>query len=321
MKALRFAATGSLEELRLENAAEPEVGPGEALVVVKAAGLHPSDVKNVLGRFPDTSLPRIPGRDGAGVVLRGPKAWVGREVWFSGSELGFRRDGSHAQRIVLPVAALSAKPELLSFEQAARCGVPLTTARDALERTGVRRGTRLLVIGAAGAVGRVALQLGRARGAQVLAAARRPEQLTALAGAGFDTVSLVEGAPPLADQAQRRFGDGADVVFDTTGFCLPAAIAALSIGGRVAVIAAPDGGLVEVPVLDLYRRAGSIVGVNSLLHDSAACARMLDRFSAAIDGGELVLDPQPATCTLGDGVAAYASLAHGEANELVLRMA
>ena len=53
----------------------------------------------------------------------------------------------------------------------------------------------------------------------------------------------------------------------------------------------------------------------------AACARMLDRFSAAIDGGQLVLDPQPATCTLGDGVAAYASLAHGEANELVLRMA
>lgn len=320
MKALRFAATGSLEALRLETLADPEPGPDEALVAVRAAGLHPSDVKNVLGRFPYTTLPRIPGRDGAGVVLDGPTEWLGHAVWFSGGELGFRRDGSHAERVVLPVAALSAKPAALSFEEAARSGVPLTTALDALDRSGVQEGTRLLVIGAAGAVGRAALELARARGARLLAAARRSEHLAGLTAEGFDTVSLDGGADALGDQVRAGFGDGADVVFDTTGFWLPAAIEALAVGGRVAVIAAPDSGRVEVPVLDLYRRGGQIIGVNSLLHDTAACARLLDRLAAGMDGGGVVLKPEFTARPLTQGAEAYAALARAEASQLVLQM-
>lgn len=89
MKALQFSATGDLAALRVVEVATPAPAAGEVLVQIKAAGLNPSDVKNVLGRFPYTTLPRIPGRDFAGVVVQGPPALVGQEVWGTGRDLGF----------------------------------------------------------------------------------------------------------------------------------------------------------------------------------------------------------------------------------------
>lgn len=84
---------------------------------------------------------------------------------------------------------MARKPTHLSFAQAASLGVPYTTAWDALERSLVTAGTRLLVIGG-GAVGSAALALAKVRGAQVLAAARRPEQVKALEAQGYQTLPL-----------------------------------------------------------------------------------------------------------------------------------
>ena len=81
MKALQFDKTGDLSALRYVEVPTPVPGADEVLVQIKAAGLNPSDVKNVLGRFPYTTLPRIPGRDFAGVVVEGPQALIGQEVW------------------------------------------------------------------------------------------------------------------------------------------------------------------------------------------------------------------------------------------------
>ena len=69
MNALQFSATGDLAALRLVDIPTPVPAAGDVLVQIKAAGLNPSDVKNVLGRFPYTTLPRIPGRDFAGVIF------------------------------------------------------------------------------------------------------------------------------------------------------------------------------------------------------------------------------------------------------------
>src|ERR1700757_28580 len=103
MKALRFEATGSLDNLRLVHVPPPRPQPEEVVVEVRAAGLNPSDCKNVLGFFPYTTLPRTPGRDFAGVIVDGPSELIGEEVWGSGREFGFTRDGSHAERIVVPL--------------------------------------------------------------------------------------------------------------------------------------------------------------------------------------------------------------------------
>ena len=74
IKALRFAEFGPPSVLRIEEVPIPEPGEGEALVQVKAAAINPSDIGNVAGRFKNTTLPRTPGRDFAGIVVKGKHA-------------------------------------------------------------------------------------------------------------------------------------------------------------------------------------------------------------------------------------------------------
>jgi hypothetical protein len=85
--------------------------------------VNPSDVKNVEGQMEGTVLPRVPGRDFSGVVEAGPPDWIGAEVWGTGGDAGFILDGSHAEAIAIPEAALARKPSRLDHAQAASVGV------------------------------------------------------------------------------------------------------------------------------------------------------------------------------------------------------
>jgi len=115
MRALRFAKTGSLEFLSVANVPVPVPAGSDLLVKVEAAAVNPSDPKNVLGRMHETTLPRTPGRDFAGVVVKGPANWIGRGVFGSGGDLGFGRDGSHAEFLVVPQEAAVTMPRGLNF--------------------------------------------------------------------------------------------------------------------------------------------------------------------------------------------------------------
>ncbi|KTC43927.1 oxidoreductase [Pseudomonas sp. ABAC61] len=316
MKALQFSATGDLAALQLVEVPTPVPGPGQVLVRIKAAGLNPSDVKNVLGRFPYTTLPRIPGRDFAGVVEQGPAQMIGQEVWGTGRDLGFFADGSHAQYVVLSAKGVALKPRHLSFAQAASLGVPYTTAWDALERSGVMAGTRLLVIGG-GAVATAALALAKVRGAQILAAARRPGQVQALESQGYPALPLAQ-PDHLAAQVGERYPGGAEVIFDTTGFWLPAAVPALAAFGRIAIIAAPVDGHVQLPALALYRKGGSVVGINSLLYGVEECAAMLEQFGRYFDQGLLPMPEWLLESPLEQGLERYAEINQGGGDKVVL---
>ncbi|MFJ3482600.1 zinc-binding alcohol dehydrogenase family protein [Pseudomonas sp. NPDC090202] len=317
MKALQFPRTGDLAALQVVELPVPVPAPGEVLVQIKAAGLNPSDVKNVLGRFPYTTLPRVPGRDFAGVVVEGPQELIGQEVWGTGNKIGFERDGSHAGYITLPAKGVALKPKSLSFVQAASLGVPYTTAWDALERSLVDANTRLLVIGANGAVGSAAIALAKVRGAKVLAAVRRPEHLTTLQEQGYDAI-LLDKPEDLGSQVNAVFAGGADVIFDTTGFWLPASVSALAPFGRIAIIAAPVDGQVQLPALALYRKGGSVVGVNSLLYGVEACARMLEQFGKLFDDGSLPLPTGLVEVPLEEGLARYAEVNAGATDKVIL---
>lgn len=317
MKALQFSRTGDLAALEVVELPTPVPAADEVLVQIKAAGLNPSDVKNVLGRFPYTTLPRVPGRDFAGVVVEGPSELIGEEVWGTGNQIGFSRNGSHAGYITLSAKGVALKPKSLSFVQAASLGVPYTTAWDALERSLVKADTRLLVIGANGAVGSAAIALAKVRGAQVLAAVRRPEQVKALQDQGYTAILL--GKPEeLSAQVNAVFQGGADVIFDTTGFWLPASVQALAPFGRIAIIAAPVDGHVQLPALALYRKGGSVVGVNSLLYGVEACARMLEQFGKLFDDGTLPLPTDLIETPIEEGLARYAEVNEGSADKIIL---
>ena len=147
-------------KLDLVDQQPPRPGPGQVLVEVKAAGVNPSDVKAALGFMPHAIWPRVPGRDFAGIVRQGPTHLVGTEVWGGGGELGITQDGTHARWLVLPQAAVRAKPGNLSFEEAGSVGVPFITAFEGLAQAGgVQPWDNVMVCGANGKVGQAVIQL------------------------------------------------------------------------------------------------------------------------------------------------------------------
>ena len=211
MKALRFERMGELSYLQLAELPTPRAGADEVLVRVRAAGINRSDVSNVLGSHPYTTVPRVPGRDFAGVTSSG------EAVWGTGAELGFRRDGTHAEYVLVPAKALAPKPRALSFQQAAACGVPFVTAWHALEHARVGEGATLLVIGAAGGVGSSLVQLAKLAGMTVIGTVSSPEKAAFAQSMGADGIIYYRSEDVMARTRELTGGRGVDLVLDHVG--------------------------------------------------------------------------------------------------------
>lgn len=172
-KAVRFDRYGDIEVLEVRDVEPPAPGAGEVLVEVRAAGINPGEaaIRNGLMRdiFPAT-FPSGQGSDLAGVVAEtGPGVdgfAVGDEV------LGFsEKRASHAEFIVVPAANLTAKPAAVSWEVAGALYVAGTSAYAAVRAVGLSQGDVVVVAGAAGGVGSIAVQLAADAGATVLGVA------------------------------------------------------------------------------------------------------------------------------------------------------
>lgn len=187
MLALRFSQFGDPDVLQVQHLETPIVQEGEVLVEVHAAAINPSDVKNISGAMSQTALPRTPGRDFAGVVVEGPQALIGKQVWGTGGDIGFTRDGSHAQYLLLPQEAIYEKPANLSFTEAAAVGVSYVTAWSALFEAGaVTEKDTVVIIGAHGSVGSAAVQIAKWLGATVIGTVRREPHIQHIKQLGAD---------------------------------------------------------------------------------------------------------------------------------------
>jgi NADPH:quinone reductase len=306
MRALVFSAFGPpADRLRLATVPDPE---GEAVVEILAASINPSDVKNVEGRMEGTTLPRIPGRDFAGRVLSGPREWIGAEIWGTGGDIGFTRDGTHAERLALPVSALVRKPRSLSFEQAASIGVTFSVAWIGLiEYARVAAGETVLVLGAGGGVGNAVGQLARAAGARTIGADRHPLP----PGSPFD-----ETIPPGADlpAATRDLtrGHGAAIVFDTVGGVLfETALACAAPRGRVVQISATGRPRVEFNLLDFYHNETVLIGADSRKRSVIDSAPFMARLAQGFDAGHYQPPAIAARYKLDRAHEAYAAVAEG----------
>jgi NADPH:quinone reductase len=314
MKRLRFERF-SIDALRLEEASRPEVAPGQALVRVKAAGLNPSDLVNVKGGFSQTKLPRTPGRDYAGVVEDGPEEWVGAEVWGSGAELGFTEDGTHAEYVSVPADSLARKPETLSFAAAAAAGVPFIAAYVALiETAGLREGEMALIIGAAGSVGRAALQLTKVRKAHAIGVDRE-------AGEIHGVQVIASSGDVAAAVRDRTGGRGVDVCLDAVGGPLfSACLASLALRGRLAVIAAAKSDpSVTFDMRDFYHRELRLFGVDTLKKSAVASAAIHRELAPLFESGALMTEA-PEEVSLNDAVDAYRKLEGGSRQKMALVM-
>ncbi len=320
LRVLGKAADASALALTLADVQPVPPGPGQALVRVAAAGVNPSDVKAALGLMPQAVFPRSPGRDFAGTVVAGPAAWIGRAVWGSGGDLGITRDGSHAGWLQLPVAALRAKPQRLSFDEAGSVGVPFITAVEGFRRSGwPQPGQVVAVMGANGRVGQAAVQLAAQAGATVIAVQRQAAPYAFFAAAPVHVVDA--RSDDVAGRIRQIHPAGAHIVFNTVGSpYFAAANAALAKGGTQILIATVERP-VPFDIFAFYRGMQTFVGIDTLALDCVATAERLDRLQPGMDDGTLrpfaVAD---SGChALADALAAYRRVLAGADERIVLR--
>jgi NADPH:quinone reductase len=319
MRAVRFEVFGDPSVLSVVNTAAPTADEGAALVRVMAASINPSDVKNVAGAMNQTTLPRIPGRDFAGVVEAGPPGWIGAEVWGTGGDTGFTRDGTHAELIAVPVTSLRRKPDTLSFDEAGSIGVNYMAAWCGLEAAGLEAGETVLLIGAGGGVGSAAAQIARRLGGRVIGADRREPHPDAPI---HDIAErLIIGAEDLSAEIRMATdGKGADVVFDLVGGVMfRSAVNSLALRGRLIEIAATSQREVSFDLADFYHNESRLFGVDTLKRDLTASAEVLEVLTPGFVAGDYRSAPIAETRGLREAKEAYRKVADGAPGRIVLR--
>jgi len=318
VRALRFKSFGDPSVLELTEVAIPALAETMALVRVMAASINPSDVKNLAGAMKQTTLPRTPGRDFAGVVEAGPPEWLGAEVWGTG-DAGFSRDGSHAEMIAVPMASLRRKPDNLSFDQAASVGVNYMAAWCGLQVAGLKPGETVLLIGAGGGVGSAAAQIARRLGACVIGAVRHaPHPDAPILGIAEKLIVGAEDLP--AEVREATAGKGAEVVFDLVGGVMfRSAVNSLAVRGRLVEIAATGQREVSFDLLDFYRNESRLYGVDTLKRDLTASAEVLDILTPGFVAGDYRAPPISQICALAQAQEGYRKVAAGSRGRVVLR--
>lgn len=315
MRALRFDRFGPPANLSVVELGVPEPGPGETLIQVKAAGINPSDLANVAGRF-GASLPRVPGRDYAGIVVGGDGT-PGQEVWGSGAGFGVTRDGAHAEYVLAPADAIAEKPANLSMEQAAAVGVPYVVAWWSLVHVAeLQAGETVLIVGASGAVGRAATQIVHSRQGRVIGADRGSSNPS---GADVPINTTSQDLP--REVMVATGGKGADVVLNAVGGPLfEPALLSLRQRGRNVAIAAIGEPRVSFNLMDFYHNQSCLLGVDSMKFSAEQIAGIMRELKPRFEAGELA-PGDIRTWPLDQGIAAYQAVAtRGAPAKHVLRM-
>jgi NADPH:quinone reductase-like Zn-dependent oxidoreductase len=307
--------------LHLADLPDPHATAREAVIRVHAASVNPSDVKNVAGSMEWTMLPRTPGRDFAGVVVSGPPAWHGAAVWGTGGDVGFTRDGSHAELMSVPVEALVRKPERLSFDEASAVGVNFVVGwYGAVEAAQLAAGETIATFGVSGGVGGAVAQIARALGATVIGVDRRKPGPDTPAASVIDHFVAFDPAADIGAEIKRLTGGaGVEVVYDAVGgVTTPAALTSLGHGGRLVVISAIGANPVEIDLKALYRNETRIFGADSTKLGVVESARRLDKMGPYFESGDFRPLPIAARYCLDEGVAAYQAVVDHIAGRVVI---
>ena len=251
---------GPAESLRLEEVSDPVAGPGEVLVRVHAAGLNFPDVLMIQGKYQSQPpMPFSPGGEFAGVIEA-----VGAEVreWQVGDRvMGGSGHGAFSELLAIDARRLRRVPATMDLSTAASFSTTYGTSWYALkQRANLRAGETLLVTGAAGGVGLAAVELGKAVGARVIAAASTDEKRQAALDAGADEAIGYDDLKGTMKELTN--GKGADVIYDPVGGELFDSLMR-SIGwyGRVLVIGFAAGDIPKLPINLVLLKSCQVVGV------------------------------------------------------------
>lgn len=321
MRVIQFSQFGDPSQLQIVERPDMTANQSDAIVQVVAASVNPSDVKNVEGRMHQTTLPRVPGRDYSGVVVDGPAEWIGEEVWGTGGDSGFTRDGSHAQFMAVPRTSLVHKPVSLTHEQAGSAGVTFVTAWCAVkEYANLQAGETIAIIGSRGGVGRAAAQIAKTLGGRVIGINRIQDV------ASDDSVPLEDlilgSLDPELPQVLREMNDGkgADVVLNTAGM-FEIGLKLLGYRGRQIEITSPTERRASFDLVNFYHNESRLIGLDTLKRDLVASARILEKLGGGFASGSYRPHAIGHVFPLEDARLAYECVTDGCGGRVVLTTA
>jgi len=262
VRALLSHEPGGPETLRVEEIAEPVAGPGELLVRVRACSINYPDVLIIEDKYQlKPPRPFAPGSEISGEVI---EAGEGVEGWSPGDRLiaatGF---GGLAEKVVIPADRAIPLPPERSFVEGSALLLTYATAIHALaDRGRLRAGQTLLVLGAAGGVGVAAVEVGKALGATVIAAARGADKLEVARKHGADAV-IDYGSEDIRERIKAiTEGQGLDVIFDPIGGDVSdAAFRSLRWEGRIVIVGFAAGRIQQIPANLLLVKNIAAVGL------------------------------------------------------------
>lgn len=324
MRALVCKEIGPIDKLVVEEQPDPVAGPGEVLVKVHAAGINFPDILVIKGLYQiKIEPPFIPGNEAAGIVSA-----VGEGVsrYQPGDRVMIMPEGAaFAELCSVPVERVIPIPEGLGFEQAAGFTITYGTSFHALKQSAIlKAGETVLVLGAAGGVGITAVQIAKAMGAHVIAAASSNEKLDFARAEGADeTINYSEESLKERCKALTN-GKGVDVVYDPVGGELALqALRAMAWHGRYLVIGFASGDIPKFPANIALLKEASIIGVwwgTWCQHHPGGSAKNMAELATMVAAGQL--SPRVTeTYTLERYAEAFASLENRKAQgKVILKM-
>ncbi|HYR24776.1 MAG TPA: NADPH:quinone oxidoreductase family protein, partial [Aquabacterium sp.] len=262
MKAWTCHEFSSPDQLRWEESPTPEPGKGEVRVAIKAASLNFPDLLIVQGKYQvKPPLPFVPGAEFAGVV---EAVGEGVKHLAVGSHVaGFAGTGGFGTHTIAQAALLMPLPPAFSFEDGAAflCTYG-TTYHGLIDRAALKAGETVLVLGAAGGVGTAAIQIAKAAGAKVIAAASSDEKCALCKELGADA-TINYSTQNLRDELKTLTeGKGPDVIYDPVGGDLTeAAFRSIAWRGRLLVVGFANGSIPALPLNLALLKGASIMGV------------------------------------------------------------
>ncbi|GLO11455.1 oxidoreductase [Pseudomonas putida] len=262
MKAVLCKTLGPARNLVLEDVASPLPKKNEILLDVQAAGVNFPDTLIIEGKYQfQPPLPFSPGGEAAGVVAAvGEKAGafkVGDRV------MALTGWGAFAEQVAVPFYNVLPIPASMDFTTAAAFGMTYGTSMHALRQRGqLQAGETLLVLGASGGVGLAAVEIGKAMGARVIAAASSAEKLAVAKAAGADKLIDYSQAS-LRDEIKRLTGgQGVDVIYDPVGGELfEQAVRGLAWNGRLLVVGFASGAIPQLAANLVLLKGAAVMGV------------------------------------------------------------
>jgi len=262
MKAVLCKAYGPASTLSLEETADPVAKDNEVVIDVHAAGVNFPDTLIIEGKYQvKPPFPFSPGGEAAGVV-----ASVGSKVTHlkpGDRVMGLTGYGGFAEKVAAAGTQVLPMPDDMDFVTAAGFSMTYGTSMHALAQRGnLQPGETLLVLGASGGVGLAAVEIGKAMGARVIAAASSDEKLEVARQAGADElINYSEGE--LKEQVKALTGgQGADVIYDPVGGDLfDQSMRCINWRGRLLVVGFASGRIPELPANLALLKGAAVVGV------------------------------------------------------------